>query len=485
MLKDPELLRSQAYIDGVWTDGDDAATFAVLDPATGEMIASVPDLGATETKRAIDAADAAFQRWRWLSAKDRSLRLKRWHSLMIKHQEDLALLITLEQGKPLAEARGEISYGASFVEWFAEEAKRVYGDLIPSPAADKRMMVIKQPVGVTAAITPWNFPVAMITRKVAPALAAGCTCVVKPDEATPLSALALAELANRAGIPPGVFNVVTTARPRVVGRALTSSSIVRKLSFTGSTAVGRRLLEQCAWTVKNVSMELAGNAPFIVFEDANLDLAVQGAIASKFRNAGQTCVCSNRLLVHESVYDRFASRLVEAARCLKIGSGFEPDVQIGPLIDEQAKAKVKFLVDEAVSRGAKVLLGGDGEVLDGNFFPPTVLVDASQKMALARDEIFGPVAPLFRFKTEEEAIEWANGSDAGLAAYVFTEDMQRAWRVSERLDFGMIGLNDSAISNEVAPFGGFKESSIGREGSRHGIDEYLELKYICQGAIRS
>ena len=441
-------------------------------------------MGASETHRAIDAAKAAFDTWRLRPAKDRSSILKRWHALILQHQDDLALLMTLEQGKPLAEARAEVAYGASFVEWFAEEAKRIYGDLVPAPTGDKRLLVMKQPVGVTAAITPWNFPIAMITRKVAPALAAGCTSIVKPAEATPLSALALAELANRAGVPPGVLNVVTTARPRVVGRALTQSKLVRKLSFTGSTSVGKQLLEQCAWTVKNVSMELGGNAPFIVFDDADLDLAVQGAIAAKFRNAGQTCVCANRFLIHDSVYDKFASRFCAAVERLKVGPGVEPDSVIGPLIDHSAVEKVTLLVADAIAKGAKVLTGGAPHTLGGNFFAPTVLANASPRMAVANEEIFGPVAPLFRFKTDDEAIAIANNTDAGLAAYFYTSDMKRAWRVAERLEYGMIGLNEGLISNEVAPFGGVKESGIGREGSRYGIDEYLELKYVCQGALQ-
>ncbi len=441
-------------------------------------------MGAAETRLAIDAANEAFERWRWRPAKERSAILKRWYGLIVQHQEDLALLMTLEQGKPLAESMAEVLYGASYVEWFAEEAKRIYGDLVPAPSADRRLLVMKQPVGVTAAITPWNFPIAMITRKVAPALAAGCTSIVKPAEATPLSALALAELASRAGVPPGVLNVVTTARPRVVGKVLTGSKIVRKLSFTGSTAVGKQLIEQCASTVKNVSMELGGNAPFIVFDDADLDRAVSGAMASKFRNAGQTCVCANRLLVHDRVYDEFARRLTVAVKQLKVGPGVERDVQIGPMIDRTATEKVAGLVEQAKAQGARVLVGGSVHPLGGNFFEPTILADATPKMAVATEEIFGPVAPLFRFSTDDEAIALANDTDSGLAAYFFTRDMQRAWRVAERLEYGMIGLNEGLISNEMAPFGGVKESGIGREGSRYGIDEYVELKYVCQGALQ-
>lgn len=484
MLKDHELLRSRAFINGEWMAAEGFLTHAVRNPATGETIAEVPDMGAAETRLAIDAANDAFERWRWRPAKERSTILKRWYGLIVQHQEDLALLMTLEQGKPLAESMAEVLYGASYVEWFAEEAKRIYGDLVPAPSADRRLLVMKQPVGVTAAITPWNFPIAMITRKVAPALAAGCTSIVKPAEATPLSALALAELASRAGVPPGVLNVVTTARPRVVGKALTGSKIVRKLSFTGSTAVGKQLIEQCASTVKNVSMELGGNAPFIVFDDADLDLAVRGAMASKFRNAGQTCVCANRLLVHDRVYDEFARRLTVAVKQLKVGPGVERDVQIGPMIDRTATEKVAGLVEQAKAQGARVLVGGSVHPLGGNFFEPTILADATPKMAVATEEIFGPVAPLFRFSTDDEAIALANDTDSGLAAYFFTRDMQRAWRVAERLEYGMIGLNEGLISNEMAPFGGVKESGIGREGSRYGIDEYLELKYVCQGALQ-
>ena len=455
----------------------------MINPATGAVLTHVPDMGAAETQQAIAAADRALPDWRGKTAKERAALLRRWHDLILANQEDLARLMTLEQGKPLAESRGEVAYGASFIEWFAEEGKRIAGEVIPSPTTDKRLVVIQQGVGVTAAITPWNFPIAMITRKVAPALAAGCTSVVKPAEATPLCALALAELAMRAGIPAGVLNVVTTARPSVVGEVLTSSPIVRKLSFTGSTAVGKRLMAQCAPTVKRLSLELGGNAPFIVFNDADLDAAVKGALVSKFRNAGQTCVCANRLLVQDEVYERFTAKLVDAVAALQVGDGMADGTQIGPLINQAAINKVDKLVADAISHGAKVAWGGTRHALGGHFYTPTVLTDATADMALAQEEIFGPVAPIFRFKTDDEAIQLANDTTAGLAAYFYSRDIGRVWRVAEQLEYGMVGINEGLISNEMAPFGGVKESGIGREGSHHGINEYLQIKYLCMGGI--
>jgi succinate-semialdehyde dehydrogenase/glutarate-semialdehyde dehydrogenase len=480
-LKDASLLKNLAYINGAWIGADGGVTHAICNPSTGAEITRVPDLGAAETERAVAAADAALPAWRSKTAKERAALLRRWHDLIMANQEDLAVLMTTEQGKPLAEARGEVAYGASFIEWFAEEGKRVYGDVIPSPTGDKRLVVIKQPVGVTVAITPWNFPIAMITRKVGPALAAGCTSVVKPAEATPLSALALAELATRAGIPAGVLNIVTTARPAVVGEVLTASPIVRKLSFTGSTPVGKRLMAQCAGTVKRVSLELGGNAPFIVFDDADLDAAVRGALASKYRNAGQTCVCANRLLVQDGIYDAFAAKLADAVAVMQVDDGLEPGAQIGPLINQAAITKVEKLVADAVAKGAKVVLGGDRHSRGGNFYTPTILTEVTPAMDLAKEEIFGPVAPLFRFKTDEDAVRMANDTRYGLASYFYSRDIGRAWRVAEQLEYGMVGINEGIISNEVAPFGGIKESGIGREGSHYGIDEYLEVKYLCFG----
>lgn len=482
-LQDPSLLKTLAFIGGAWVGADDGATHAVRNPSTGAEIDQVPDLGAAETERAIAAAAAALPAWGAKTAKERATVLRRWHDLILANQEDLAILMTMEQGKPLTESRGEVAYGASFIEWFAEEGKRVYGEVIPAPTADKRLVVIKQPVGVTAAITPWNFPIAMITRKVAPALAAGCTSVVKPAEATPLSALALAELATRAGIPPGVLNIVTTARPAIVGEVLTASPLVRKLSFTGSTPVGKRLMAQCASTVKRLSLELGGNAPFIVFDDADLDAAVRGAMASKYRNAGQTCVCTNRLLVQDGVYDAFAAKLVEAVNALKVDDGLESGTQIGPLINQAAVLKVELLVADAIAKGAKVLLGGSRHGRGGNFYAPTVLADVTPAMNVAQEEIFGPVAPIFRFKTDDEAVQMANDTCYGLASYFYSRDIGRVWRIAERLEYGMVGINEGLVSNEVAPFGGVKESGIGREGSHHGIDEYLELKYLCFGGL--
>ncbi len=478
-LRDPGLFRQQAFIDGEWTGA--AATFPVSDPATGELLAEVPELGAAETRRAIEAANAAWPAWRARTGKERAAVLRRWFDLIVAAADDLALLMTREQGKPLPEARGEVMYAASFVEWFAEEAKRIEGEVLASPAADRRLIVLRQPVGVCAAITPWNFPAAMITRKVAPALAAGCTVVVKPAEQTPLTALALAELAVRAGFPAGVFNVVTGsgAAAPVIGNELTANPIVRKLSFTGSTEVGRRLMAQCAPTVKKLSLELGGNAPFIVFDDADLDAAVEGALASKYRNAGQTCVCANRLLVQSGIYDAFAARLAARVRELKVGPGTEEGVVQGPLIDTAALEKVEAIVADAVAKGARVLTGGRRHARGGTFYEPTVLADVRPDMRCAREEIFGPVAPLFRFEDEAGAIALANATEYGLAGYFYARDVARVWRVAEALEYGIVGVNTGIISNEVAPFGGVKQSGIGREGSRHGIDEYLEIKYVC------
>ncbi|TCS37057.1 succinate semialdehyde dehydrogenase [Paucimonas lemoignei] len=482
-LKDSSLLKQQAYIDGSWVDADEGGKNAIRNPANGEVIAHVPDMGAAETKRAIAAADAALPAWRAKTAKERAVILRKWFELLMANQEDLARIMTIEQGKPLAEARGEVAYGASFIEWFGEEGKRTYGDVIPSPAGDKRIIAVKQPVGVCAAITPWNFPIAMITRKAAPALAAGCTMVVKPAEATPLSALAVAELGARAGIPAGVLNIVTTARPAAVGGELTANPTVRKLSFTGSTPVGKRLMAQCADTVKRVSLELGGNAPFIVFNDADIDAAVKGAIASKYRNAGQTCVCVNRFIVQDGVYDEFAEKLAIAVAEMTVGDGLENGTVIGPLINQAAVTKVDGLVADAVGKGAKAVIGGAQHALGGNFYAPTVLTGVTSEMAVAQEEIFGPVAPLFRFKTDEEAVALANNTRYGLAAYFYSRDIGRVWRVAEQLEYGMVGINEGLISNEVAPFGGVKESGIGREGSHYGIDEYLSIKYMCMGGI--
>ena len=478
-LRDPDLLRSQAFIDGAWIGA--AVTFSVKDPATGETLAQVPELGVLETRRAIEAANAAWPAWRALTGKQRAGVLRAWFDLILDNADDLALLMTREQGKPLAEAKGEVVYGASFVEWFAEEAKRVHGEVIASPMADKRLVVLRQPIGVCAAITPWNFPAAMITRKVAPALAAGCTVVVKPAEQTPLTALALAELARRAGFPPGVFNVVTSsaAAAPAIGGELTANPIVRKLSFTGSTEVGRLLMAQCAPTIKKLSLELGGNAPFIVFDDADLDAAVEGALASKYRNAGQTCVCANRLLIQAGIHDAFADRLAQRVAALKVGPGTEQGVVQGPLIDEAAVAKVEALLADAMAKGARVLTGGKRHVRGGTFFEPTVLAGVTAEMRCAREEIFGPVAPLLRFEHEAEAIALANATEYGLAAYLYTRDLARAWRVSEALEYGIVGVNTGLVSNEAAPFGGVKQSGIGREGSHHGIEDYLEIKYVC------
>ncbi|THF61063.1 NADP-dependent succinate-semialdehyde dehydrogenase [Pseudothauera nasutitermitis] len=481
-LNDAALFRQQCYIDGAWRDADGGGTQRVANPSTGAALGTTPRMGAAETRRAIAAAEAAWPAWRAKTAKERAAILRTWYELMLAHQEDLAALLTAEQGKPLAEARGEILYGASFIEWFAEEAKRIYGDTIPQPAAGRRLVVVKQPVGVVAAITPWNFPNAMITRKAGPALAAGCTVVVKPASQTPYSALALAELAARAGIPRGVFNVVTGAAG-AIGGELTANPAVRKLSFTGSTEIGRELMAQSAATVKKISLELGGNAPFIVFDDADLDAAVAGAIASKYRNTGQTCVCTNRLLVQAGIYDEFARRLAEAVSGLKVADGFEPGSQQGPLIDEAAVAKVEAHIGDAVAKGARIVAGGKRHALGGTFFEPTVLADVTPEMAVAREETFGPVAPLFRFDTEEEAIRLANDTEFGLASYFYSRDIGRVWRVAEALEYGMVGINEGLISTEVAPFGGIKQSGLGREGSKYGIEEYLEVKYLCMGGI--
>ncbi|MFV3339295.1 NADP-dependent succinate-semialdehyde dehydrogenase [Pseudomonas sp. NY15349] len=475
-LKDAQLFRQQAYINGEWLDADNGQTIKVTNPATGEVIGTVPKMGIAETRRAIEAADKALPAWRALTAKERSAKLRRWFELMIENQDDLARLMTTEQGKPLAEAKGEIAYAASFIEWFAEEAKRVYGDTIPGHQPDKRLIVIKQPIGVTAAITPWNFPAAMITRKAGPALAAGCTMVLKPASQTPYSALALVELAHRAGIPAGVLSVVTGSAGEVGGE-LTGNSLVRKLSFTGSTEIGRQLMEECAKDIKKVSLELGGNAPFIVFDDADLDKAVEGAIISKYRNNGQTCVCANRIYVQDGVYDAFAQKLAAAVAKLKIGNGLEEGTTTGPLIDGKAVAKVQEHIEDAVGKGAKVLSGG--KIIEGNFFEPTILVDVPKTAAVAKEETFGPLAPLFRFKDEAEVIAMSNDTEFGLASYFYARDMSRVFRVAEALEYGMVGINTGLISNEVAPFGGIKASGLGREGSKYGIEDYLEIKYLC------
>ena len=479
-LKDPSLLREQCLIDGQWVSG--AQQIEVTNPANGQRIATVPRLGAEQTSHAIEAANRAWPAWRARTAKDRTAVLKRWFELMIANQDDLACIMTAEQGKPLAEARGEIGYAASFIEWFAEEGKRVYGDTIPAPVSSQRIVVIKEPIGVCAAITPWNFPAAMITRKAGPALAAGCTMVVKPASQTPLTALALAVLAERAGIPAGVLSVITGAAGDI-GTELATNPLVRKLSFTGSTEVGRTLMQQTASTIKKVSMELGGNAPFIVFEDADLDAAVEGAMISKYRNAGQTCVCANRLYVHNTVYDAFAEKLVAAVEAMKVGDGSAEGVRIGPLIDHKAVAKVEEHIADAIAKGAKVLTGGKRHALGQSFFEPTVLVNVTAAMAVAKEETFGPLAPLFRFDTEDEVVAMANDTEFGLASYFYARDLGRVWRVAERLEYGMVGVNTGLISNEVAPFGGVKQSGIGREGSHYGIDDYLVVKYINMAGI--
>ncbi len=481
-LNHPSLLRQAAWLDGRWVGADSGACFPVRNPASGETLAEVPLMGRAETERAIAAAAVAQKAWRALTAKERSARLKQWFVLMQQHQEDLARILTAEQGKPLAEARGEIAYGASFIEWFAEEAKRVYGEVIPAPLSDRRLLVLKQPIGVTAAITPWNFPTAMITRKAAPALAAGCAMIVKPAEQTPLSALALAVLAEEAGIPGGVFQVIT-GDARQIGAAICESPVVTKLSFTGSTEVGRILMRQSADTIKKLSLELGGNAPFIVFDDADLDAAVEGAIASKYRNAGQTCVCANRLFVQDGVFDAFAQKLAERTAQLRVGDGFTDGVTQGPLIDDAALAKVESHVADAIAKGARLVAGGKRHALGGTFYEPTVLADVSPDSIVFREETFGPVAPLFRFKTDDEVIELANRTEFGLASYFFSRDIGRIWRVAEALEYGMVGVNTGIISNEVAPFGGVKQSGLGREGSHHGIDEYLEIKYVAMAGL--
>ncbi|QSX31758.1 NADP-dependent succinate-semialdehyde dehydrogenase [Shewanella cyperi] len=475
-LKDPSLFKQQCYIDGQWCDAASGLTVAIADPASGEVLGQVPVMGQSETKSAIEAADKALGPWRALTAKDRAAVLRRWFELINQHSDDLALLMTREQGKPLAEAKGEVGYAASFIEWFAEEAKRVYGETIPGHQGDKRIMVIKQPVGVCAAITPWNFPAAMITRKVGPALAAGCSMVVKPAPQTPFTALALAELADRAGIPPGVLNIVC-GDAVAIGNELCANPTVRKLSFTGSTAVGSKLMAQCAPNIKKLSLELGGNAPFIVFKDADLDAAVAGAMISKYRNAGQTCVCANRIYVQDEVYDAFAAKLAKAVAELRVGKGTEPGVTTGPLINAAALTKVQDHLQDALSKGAKLLLGGKS--LGGNFMEPAIITEANSSMKLAREETFGPLAPLFRFKEVDEVIRMANDTEFGLAAYFYGRDLSLVWHVAEALEYGMVGVNTGLISTEVAPFGGIKSSGLGREGSRHGIEEYLELKYIC------
>ena len=482
-LRDASLFQQKCYIDGDWVDADSGKTISVTNPSSNIVLGTVPLAGTAETKRAIEAANKAWPTWRSRPAKERSAILRKWFDLMIANQDDLAIIMTSEQGKPLAEARGEVLYGASFIEWFAEEGKRVYGDTIPSPAADKRIVVVKEPIGVVAAITPWNFPNAMITRKCGPALAAGCPVVVKPASQTPYSALALAKLAEEAGIPKGVFNVVTGSA-REIGGELTSNPIVRKVSFTGSTEIGKVLIKQCADTVKKVSMELGGNAPFIVFNDADLDAAVQGVLASKYRNTGQTCVCANRILVQDGVHDVFLDKLSAAVSKLKVSDGFEAGCQQGPLIDMAAVEKVESHVQDAVSKGARIVVGGKRHALGGSFFEPTIVAGVTSEMDVAKEETFGPLAPIFRFATEEDAIAMANDTEFGLASYFYTRDIGRIWRVAEALEYGIVGINEGIISTEVAPFGGVKESGLGREGSHYGIDDYLEVKYLCMGGIR-
>ncbi|MBK6351595.1 MAG: NADP-dependent succinate-semialdehyde dehydrogenase [Proteobacteria bacterium] len=483
-LRDPTLLRQRCYIDGQWLDARTGGSKPVTNPANGAVLGTVPFMGAEETRVAIDAAAAAFPAWAARAARDRATLLRRWHDLMLANADDLATLMTAEQGKPLAEAKGEIAYAASFIEWFAEEAKRVYGDVIPGHQPDKRILVLRQPVGVVAAITPWNFPAAMITRKAGPALAAGCTFVCKPAMQTPYSALAMAELAHRAGIPRGVFSVVTGSAT-AIGGEMTSNPIVRKLTFTGSTEIGKKLMVQCAGTLKKLSLELGGNAPFIVFDDADLDLAVQGAIASKYRNTGQTCVCANRLLVQEGVYDAFVAKLVEAVRKLRVGNGLQGATEQGPLIDANAVAKVEEHVADALARGGRIVLGGKRHALGGTFFEPTIITGVQPTMLVAREETFGPVAPVFSFKDEKEAIRMANDTEFGLASYFYTRDLARSLRVAEALEYGIVGLNTGIISTEVAPFGGVKQSGFGREGSKYGILDYTELKYLCIGGIEA
>ena len=481
-ISDQALLKTQAYINGQWVDADSGETVAVTNPANGEVIAEVAKCSTAETRRAIEAAADAFIEWRKRTAKERSACLRKWFNLMMEAQEDLAMILTLEQGKPLAEARGEVAYGANYIEWFAEEGKRMYGDTIPQPSNDKRIVCIKQPVGVVACITPWNFPNAMLTRKIAPALASGCTVVCKPANATPLSAYAFVELAERAGIPPGVINMVT-GETAAIGKELTSNPIVRKLTFTGSTPVGKQLMAECAQTVKRTSMELGGNAPFIVFDDADLDAAVAGAMVSKYRNAGQTCVCANRILVQEGCYDAFAEKLAAAVGDLKMGDGTQEGITVGPLITEQAANDMEAFVADALGKGAKAVVGGNRSAIGSQFFEPTILTNVTGEMRVFREEIFGPIAPLFKFSTEDEAIQMANDTEFGLACYFYSRDIGRIWRVAEGLEYGIVGINEGIISNEMAPFGGVKESGQGREGSKYGLDDYTEIKYMCIGGI--
>nr|WP_303802815.1 NAD-dependent succinate-semialdehyde dehydrogenase [Snodgrassella alvi] len=481
-LRDSALLKTQCYIDGQWLNADNGAVISVINPATGNNLANVPCMGTAETERAVAAAHAALKPWQAKSAKERSNLLRRWFELMMQHQEDLGIILTSEQGKPLAEAKGEIAYGASYLEWYSEEAKRIYGDTIPAPSNDKRIMVLKQPIGVCAAITPWNFPNAMITRKIAPALAAGCTFVIRPASQTPLSALAIAELAQRAGIPPGVVNVITGSSSEI-GKVLTEDDRVKKFSFTGSTEVGRKLIAQCAGTIKKVSMELGGNAPFIVFNDADIDAAVEGAMISKFRNAGQTCVCANRLYVQSAVYDEFVNKLAQAIAKLKIGNGLDQGVTVGPLIDAGAVNKVQEHITDAINKGAEVVAGGSADNHGELFFQPTLLKNVTQDMKVAREETFGPLAPVFRFESEEEVVSWANDTEFGLASYFYSRDIGRIVRVSENLDYGMVAINTGLLSNEAAPFGGVKQSGLGREGSKYGIEDYTEIKYVLLAGI--
>lgn len=481
-LNDPRLFNQQAYINGTWVDAHNNDVIQVTNPADNTLLGTIPNMGQIETSQAIDAANLAFPEWRNKTASERSEIMRRWFNLIIEHQQDLAVIMTAEQGKPLAESQGEIAYGASFVEWFAEEAKRIYGDVIPTPQAGRRIVVIKQPIGVVAAITPWNFPNAMITRKCAPALAVGCPVIIKPATLTPYSALALVELAERAGFPKGVINVVT-GNAKAIGAELTTNPVVRKLSFTGSTLIGKLLMRQCASTIKKVSLELGGNAPFIVFDDADINAAVAGAVASKYRNTGQTCVCTNRFLVQDSVYDEFAAKLALAVAKLKVGDGSKTETQQGPLIDIAAVEKIEAHINNAVTKGAKVVQGGQRHTLGGTFFEPTVLTEVTANMKIAQEETFGPVAPLFRFKAEQEAITLANDTPFGLASYFYTRNLGRAWRIAEALEYGMVGINEGIISSVVAPFGGIKESGLGREGSKYGVDEFLEIKYVCMGGL--
>jgi succinate-semialdehyde dehydrogenase/glutarate-semialdehyde dehydrogenase len=481
-LKDPSLFRQQCYVDGTWVDADDDGTIEVDNPADNSVVGTIPKMGAAETRRAIEAANDAYPDWRARTGKERAAILRKWYELVMENQDDLAVLMTTEQGKPLAESMGEIVYGASFIEWFAEEAKRIYGDTIPQHQHDKRIVVIKEPVGVVASITPWNFPNAMITRKCAPALAAGCTVVAKPATQTPYSAFALAELAERAGIPKGVLNIVSGASSEIGGE-MTSNPIVRKLSFTGSTEIGKLLMEQCAGTVKKMSMELGGNAPFIVFDDADIDSAIVGAMQSKYRNAGQTCVCANRIFAQDGIYDRFTGKLAEASAALKVGNGLEEGISTGPLIDIRAVEKVETHIQDAVAKGARVVVGGGRHSNGGNFFEPTVLADVTPEMIVSKEETFGPLAPVYRFETDEDVVKMANDTEFGLAAYFYTRDVGRVWKVAEQLEYGIVGINSGIISTEIAPFGGMKESGIGREGSKYGIDEFVEVKYLCMGDI--